>query len=126
MRFLQERIRQVQQGFEEWEDKTRREMEQCARYLDSLSSDDVIKYDPNWLRESIKTPTHDKPWEQVGYHLTIYYATHMFVSVSLYIYHNYLYRVIRLCLLYNAHVGLYIFVILSADDVHTVRRHTRT
>ena len=71
MRFLQERIRQVQQGFEEWEDKTRREMEQCARYLDSLSSDDVIKYDPNWLRESIKTPTHDKPWEQVGYHLTI-------------------------------------------------------
>ena len=26
----------------------------------------------------------------------------------------------------HAHVGLYIFIILSVDDVHTVRRHTRT
>ena len=55
----------VQQSFEEWEDRTKQEMEQCCRYLDKLSVEDRVRYDRDWVRSRMQTPAFERPWNQV-------------------------------------------------------------
>lgn len=56
----------MQKEYTEWEDGMQRDMDACVRHLDSLNSDDLVRYDPEWIRDGFrKTPTHGKPWETV-------------------------------------------------------------
>ena len=59
-------FRLAQQSFEEWEDRTKQEMEQCCRYLDKLSVEERMRYDRDWVRSSMRTPAGDRPWNQVN------------------------------------------------------------
>lgn len=42
-------------------------MDSTLRHLDSLNSDDLVRYDPGWMKDGLKTPLHGQPWETVSY-----------------------------------------------------------
>ncbi|XP_006825583.1 uncharacterized protein LOC102802218 [Saccoglossus kowalevskii] len=69
IKFLQKRIMSIKEQHGDYEQRMKRDLNACLRYLDHVSSDDVYRIDDSYLQDTAFKPYIPKPWTREPRHL---------------------------------------------------------
>ncbi|XP_070556811.1 leucine-rich repeat- and IQ domain-containing protein 1-like [Ptychodera flava] len=68
IKFLQRRIISIKEEQTDYEQRLKRDLNACVRYLDHVSTDDNYKIDAKYLKDSVTNPYIPKPWSKEPRH----------------------------------------------------------